>query len=186
MRALVVHESVFGNTRDIARAVADGISIHLPVTVCDVTRAPRTVPADVNLLVVGGPTHVFGMTRPATRRDAATQAGLTDDPGRIGIREWLAHLDPPERLVSAAAFDTRVRHPRLPGSAAHRALARLRRLGFLLLDEPTSFWVAGTPGPLLDGEVQRAYRWGEQVGARMSPPALQTSPPEPATPRRPS
>ncbi|GJF03011.1 MULTISPECIES: flavodoxin [Pseudonocardia] len=182
MRALVVHESVFDNTRDIARAVADGLSIHLPVTVCDVTRVPRTVPADVGVLVVGGPTHVFGMTRPDSRRDAATQAA--DDPDRIGIR--LADLDRPQRVVSAAAFDTRVRHPRLPGSAAHRALARLRRLGFLLLDEPTSFWVAGTPGPLLDGEVHRAYRWGEQVGARMSPPALQTSPPEPATPRRPS
>ena len=60
MRALVVFESMFGDTETIARAVADGLSDAIRVDIVDVATAPR-VDADVDLLVVGGPTHAFGM-----------------------------------------------------------------------------------------------------------------------------
>jgi hypothetical protein len=72
-------------------------------------------------------------------------------------------------VVTAAAFDTRVRRPRLPGSAARRAAARLRRLGFAILRDPITFWVGATPGPLLPDELERAYRWGEQLAAWVVP-----------------
>ncbi len=55
-RALVVFESMFGNTEAIARAVADGLG------------------GGAEVDVVGGPTHAFGMSRPSTRRSAAQQA----------------------------------------------------------------------------------------------------------------
>ena len=74
MRALVVFESMFGNTRQIAGAVADGLSQAVRTDLVEVSRAPAQISGDVELVVVGGPTHAFGMTRPGTRRDAARQA----------------------------------------------------------------------------------------------------------------
>lgn len=166
MQALVLYESMFGNTHDVATAVAQGLSARLAVTVSGIREAPGTVPADVELLVLGGPTHAFGLSRPSTRRDAAQHAHREPEPDEIGLREWLAGLEPSRRVVLAATFDTRVRRRRVPGSAAHRAASRLRRLGFTVLDEPTTFWVEGTPGPLHEGERERACRWGEQLAAR--------------------
>ena len=82
--ALVVYESMFGNTQTIAVAVADGLSVRMTVDLVEVGAAPSAVAADVDLLVVGGPTHAFGMTRPNTRQDAAKQAGRPWSPRASG------------------------------------------------------------------------------------------------------
>lgn len=164
MRGLVVYESMFGNTQMIADAVADGLSRRLRVDAVEVGDAPTRLDGDVALLVVGGPTHAFGMSRPRTRQDAAKQAGGELVSKRIGMREWLAALHTP-RGMAAATFDTRVSKPHLPGSAARAAEKRLRRLGFRIAAPAESFYVEGSVGPLLDGERDRAAHWGEQLGA---------------------
>ncbi|HEU5111379.1 MAG TPA: flavodoxin, partial [Micromonosporaceae bacterium] len=133
MNALVVYESMFGNTRLIAEAVVDGLAAaHLTVTSVEVAAAPSFVPGDVGLLVVGGPTHAFGMSRPGTRRSAADQADQPLVSTGSGVREWLAALPRGRAGLAAAAFDTRINKPRLPGSAARAVRRRLRRLGFTL------------------------------------------------------
>ena len=71
MRALVVYESMFGNTQAIAQAIGDGIEASMHADVVEVGAAPDMVPRDVTLLVVGGPTHAFSMSWPSTRRDVA-------------------------------------------------------------------------------------------------------------------
>ena len=71
--------------------------------------------------------------------------------------------------VGAAAFDTRIDKPRVPGSAARAAEKRLRRLGFRFVAAAESFYVTGTKGPLVPGEVERARLWAEQVAARWAP-----------------
>jgi hypothetical protein len=159
MKALVIYESMFGNTEAVARAVADGLSGRFDVTVADVRSAPPVQGND--LIVVGGPTHAFGMSRPTSRRDAVRQGAASD--ATTGIREWLstvAHL----AGVPAAAFDTRVDKP-LVGSAARKAHRALRRLGCRMVVPAESFFVTGTPGPLTEGEQQRARRWGQFVAA---------------------
>ncbi|WP_214401410.1 flavodoxin [Pseudonocardia lacus] len=171
MDALVVVESVFGNTRRIAEAVAAGLGQRTHVRVVDVAEAVDAEAAAVrsaDLLVVGGPTHAFGMTRASTRRSAAEQAGGGAVPAEVGLREWLAGLPPVEGRRIAAAFDTRADRPRLPGSAAAAALRRLRRLGFERVCGPESFRVSGTKGPLVDGEAERARLWGAALLARVT------------------
>ena len=165
MRALVVYESMFGNTRLIAEAVADGLSSTLDVDVVEVGAAPAVLD-DVDLVVVGGPTHAFGLTRQRTRADARRQAEQT---GRqvvstdVGVREWLEDVQ--STGTAAAAFDTRMSKPRMPGSAARGAAKRLRGRGFRAVAQPETFWVSGTFGPLCEGELGRARRWGEQLAA---------------------
>ena len=157
MKTLVVYESMFGNTEAVARAVADGLATRSSVDVVEVGTAPASVDAD--LLVVGGPTHAFGLSRESTRKSAVEQGAVVSR--GIGIREWLDAL-PPGR-TDVATFDTRVRKPRVPGSAARAAERRLRRLGYHAVAPAETFWVGGTPGPLLEGEAERARRWGEDV-----------------------
>jgi hypothetical protein len=167
-RVLVVYESMFGNTREVAKAVAEGLAETGTVDLVEVGAAPVVLPEDVDLLVVGAPTHAFGLSRPATRKSAADQnTGEVVSTG-IGLREWLDELRPVGSTAAVSAFDTRVKVPLMPGSAARRALGRLRKLGFPMLLRSESFFVEGTPGPLKDGEVDRAKRWGAKLAATFS------------------
>jgi hypothetical protein len=166
LKALVVYESMFGNTKLIAEAIAGGLGRHFEVEFVEVGKRPVLEP-DLELVVVGGPTHAFGMTRPNTRKSAADQTEEELVSPGIGIREWIDNLGAPTATMSAAAFDTRIDKPRVPGSAAAAAHRRLRRLGVHLPIGPESFFVDGTTGPLLAGEYERAHLWGEEIGSRV-------------------
>ena len=175
MRALVVYESSFGNTGLVARAVWQGLFSRVQgVELLEVGSAPETLPSDVELLVVGGPTQAFGMSRPSTRADAQAKGGTPAVGPTTGVREWLHRLDPPERDVHAATFDTRIHSPHVPGSAAVGAWRLLSKGGFDVSAEAESFWVTGITGPLRDGELDRAYAWGVSLsGLLPSSPAPQ-------------
>ncbi|HLS62285.1 MAG TPA: flavodoxin domain-containing protein [Ruania sp.] len=159
MRALVVYESMFGNTAKIAEAVADGLSTGAEVTLLHVADAPADVPPDVDVVVVGGPTHTFTMSREATREEAARRGG-DRTPG--GIREWLQDLPTGGHPQDFAAFDTRVNMPLLPGAASHSATRLARKRGFSVTP-PECFLVYGYHGPLISGEVERAQQWGRHL-----------------------
>ena len=118
MKALVVYESMFGNTELVARAVAEGLSGRMEVETTNVTAGPAVSGAD--LLIVGAPTHAFGLSRPQTRGTAAQQGGSAAAV-EVGVRDWLSRTG---RLdgVLVASFDTRVARPRMPGSAARKAI----------------------------------------------------------------
>jgi hypothetical protein len=176
MNTLVVHESHFGNTRSVAEAVADGIADGIAsearaghegrVEVVDVTDAPDQLAADVDLLVIGAPTHAFSMSRASTRRDARAQGA---DPGHEarGVREWLATLTPTGVLPDIATFDTRVTSVRkLPGSAARAAGRSVVRHHLGSVVDSTSFYVEDSHGPLSDGELDRARAWGRALARR--------------------
>ncbi len=159
--ALVVVESMFGNTRAVADAVAAGLAESVPATVVEVSTAPSRT--GVDLLVVGGPTHALGLSRRATRDDAVRQ-GAVDAGVQVGIREWLQDL-PDQPGTAVATFDTRVRRRGVPGSAARAAMRRLRSRGMRSLHEPQTFWVTTTIGPLAPGELDRARNWGRRLAA---------------------
>jgi len=168
MRILVVFESMFGATEEVAEAVGKGLAGTGPVEVVDVGKAPRDL-TGVDLLVAGGPTHVHGMSRAATRKSAAEQV---DYPTRsaTGIREWLDSLDPVPDGLAAAAFDTRMDKPRVFTGAASLGVAkRLRRRGCRLVLPAESFFVGTAPidaGPE-PGEPERAEAWGAALGAAL-------------------
>ena len=174
-RALVVFESMFGNTEEIARAVAAGLGRHVSTDVVEVGSAPIEPDDDVALLVVGGPTHAFGMSRTDTRHEAvARRDGALPVSSGIGVREWLeaARLRPGLRT---AAFATRTAMRWVPGSAAGAIQRQLRGHGLDLVTPPRSFHVTGIEGPLVAGELDRARAWGDRLGVRLGVPARDAS-----------
>jgi flavodoxin len=72
VRAVIIYESMFGNTHAIADAIGKGIGQGLEpvdnVVVAPVVEAGRERSGDADLLVVGGPTHLHGMSRARTRK----------------------------------------------------------------------------------------------------------------------
>jgi len=170
MRTLIVYESMYGRTHEIAEAIARGAA-----QVGDATTVPvaQVNPQDVqayDLVIVGGPTHAHGMSRESTRRGAVEAAekkdsALTAEPDAAGpgIRDWLDDLARAEG--AAAAFDTRIDKPAIVTGRASKGIAKkLRHLGFTLAADPESFLV-DTDTNLIDGEEARAEQWGKAVAA---------------------
>jgi hypothetical protein len=178
MRALVVYESMYGNTHLVADRIADGLREGFTVSAVPVNQASPELLAEADLIVVGGPTHVRGLSTRLSRkaaRDAAARpdSGLVLEPVATGpgLRDWLHALRPdPHR--AAAAFDTRVDGPAtLTGRASKRIARRLHRLGYRVVTGPESFLV-DKQNRLLAGEDERAVAWGGHLAALTSRAAL--------------
>jgi hypothetical protein len=162
MRALIVFESMFGNTQSIACAIAEGLEEAYDVSIADVSGMPRA--HGVDLLVVGGPTHAFSMSRPSTREDAARKGTVRSGSVAAGLREYF-DCSPVLHGIPAAAFDTKINKPLVPGSAARKAQKELRRLGCRIVLPAENFLVTDTAGPLVEGERERARSWGAALAA---------------------
>src|SRR3954447_1266231 len=166
MKALVVYESMYGNTHVVADRIADGMRTGADVTVVPVGDASVDLLDEADLVVVGGPTHVHGMSSDRFRTaapDAATKSGsvLTMDKSAkgIGLRRWLEQL-PEGSGRAAAAFDTRMTGLALVTGRASRSIAKLlTRHGFDVIADPESFLV-DHDNRLLAEASTRAYDWG--------------------------
>ena len=174
MKTHVVYESMFGNTHQIADAIAQGLGGLGPVTVGPIADTPPDTLAEVDLLVVGGPTHMHGMSNTASRRAAMETAEKSEvvepDPDATieGLRAWFKDL-PKSSGRFGAAFDTRVEGPAIvTGSAAKGITKLLRRHHYDPLGEPASFLVEDSEGPLKAGELDRARQWGATLADLMT------------------
>jgi flavodoxin-like protein len=170
MNALVVYESLYGNTRQIADAIAEGLRDTAHVDVVAVGDASASVVDTADMLVVGGPTHIHGLTsnvsRKGARNDAAKQGLPEPDVAGPPLRGWFDGIQPLQQARAAAAFDTRIGKPKLlTGSAASGIARRLRRRGYHVVAEE-SFIVDDTAGPLQEGELERARSWGRALPSR--------------------
>jgi flavodoxin len=146
MHSVILFDSDYGNTREIAEAIAAELRTAGPVNLARVrTRAATSLPDDMDLLIVGSPTHVRSLSTP--------------------MRGYLEQL-PAKSLagVAAAAFDTRNQGWTLVTGAASSGIARqLHKHGAHLVLRPESFQVVAKEGPLVDGEVDRAHTWARQI-----------------------
>lgn len=161
-QVVLVVESHWGNTAEVAQRIVDGLERAAPgvrVSLTGPGEAPESVEPGT-LLLVGGPTHAFSMTREGTRDDAH-QRGATSTEGP-GIRDWIERSRATDGVV-VRTFDTRVRY--FPGSAARSAAKALHRHGWRTARTGESFFVTGQEGPLADGELARAEEWGADLAA---------------------
>jgi len=169
VEAVVAYESVYGNTRQIAEAVAAGLEPLGEVAVVSVNHGDSSAADDADALIVGGPTHLHGLATSMSRKlaaqageeeaDVSVEAGAEEGPG---LRNWLGQRSGGGR--PAAAFDTRLdRSPTMTGAAARGIAKRLLRRGFEVIADPESFLVEDSEGPLAEGELDRARAWGESL-----------------------
>jgi flavodoxin len=157
MKALVVYDSVFGNTAKVAQAIGGALGGAGEVATKQVAEVRPEDLVGLALLVVGSPTRAFRPT-----------------PAMVA---WLKGL-PAGRLhgVKVAAFDTRIDPEdtksgflrfmvKLFGYAAEPISKRLVKKGATVAMSPQGFFVVGTEGPLKDGELERAAEWGRKIAA---------------------
>jgi hypothetical protein len=167
-KATIVYESIFGSTRQVAHAIAEGIGDNAATRVMSVADAPSSL-LEIDMLIAGAPTHAHGLSRPSTRAEAARWGAdihrhlhLEPDATQTGMREWLtgcSHV--PLRF---AAFDTRADMPELfTGSAAGRIDKALKRLGSQRALPKMSFLVDGE-STLQPGQLHEARDWGRSIG----------------------
>jgi hypothetical protein len=172
MDVAIVYESMFGNTHTVAQAIAAGVADADPsahVAVLPVGEAKADDVARAGLLIVGGPTHLRGMTSGLSRRkglEAQEQAAKgkgaefrhEPEAGGPGVRDWFQALPKAPHGRREAAFDTRA-DVKFAGGAAKGIAKQLRHHGYKLAARPEGFIITGTEGPLAEGESARARKW---------------------------
>lgn len=168
MKSLVVYESMFGNTHTVADRIATGLAAGGEASAVSVEEATAERVAGADLIVVGAPTHVHGLSRAASRKSAPDEARKHDDleldphAEGDGVRDWLRTLDDGDHRA-AAAFDTRFdAAPALTGRASKGIDRRLRKHHFHTIAPPESFLV-DRQNHLVEREADRAREWGEAL-----------------------
>jgi flavodoxin I len=157
MKALIIYDSVFGNTEKVAKAMAAA----LETSTLPVSQVTLDMLRGLDVLIVGSPTRSFRPT-PA-------------------ISKFLKSL-PKDQLagIRAAAFDTRIWLPTIDsaalrflvdkgGYAANTVASAIKKKGGTLDVPPEGFLVTGEEGPLKEGELERAAAWAKQLAGSVLP-----------------
>jgi hypothetical protein len=163
-RALVVFESMFGNTERLAYEVATGLGEYAVVTLREVTTTPSLESGGYDLVVIGAPTHSFGLSTTRSRAEAWRRGGRM---GVIkpGVRDWLASVSMRDMAPTVATFDTRPAAARgLPGSAARAIHRRVRSGNAPVVLPPKHFYVHRERQPIAATELLDARAWGQSLG----------------------
>jgi flavodoxin I len=144
MKVIVVYDSVYGNTEQIAKAIGGAITGDVRVI-----RAGEAGPAElkgIDLLIAGAPTQ-----------------GGRPSPAMQGFLKKAT--EPVVKGMSVATFDTRIsaKWVGIFGYAAGKIAKNLGKKGGNLVLNPEPFFVKGTKGPLKEGELERAAGWAQEV-----------------------
>jgi len=152
MKTLIIYDTMYGNTKQIAKSIGDAITGDVKVL-----RIGEVNPSElgsIDLLIVGSPTQGFRPTR-------LVQTFIDNIPGHT------------LRGIDAAAFDTRIPASevrtglrllmKLGGYAAKRIADALKKKGGNLVVSPEGFLVKGREGPLKEGELERAANWAKAI-----------------------
>jgi flavodoxin len=153
MKALVIYDSIFGNTEQVARAISGTLGTES--TAIRVTNAVNDRLSGLSLLIVGSPKRAFRPTKPISQfLDGLPWGALK------GVR--------------VAAFDTRMPMDKLNspmlgfmvrmfGFVSKPIAEKLVRKGGELTAPPEGFIVEESEGPLRRGELERAATWARHV-----------------------
>lgn len=160
MKAIVVYESLWGNTATIARAIAEGIGPEAKALTT--AEASTEAIANADLIVAGAPLIGFRLPTDSARKSIGRDRKHAQRPPDLSppsLRSWLAAL--PKGNGHGAAFETRMRWS--PGSATGAIAKGLQGAGYRRIAKDQRFIVKGTYGPLQDGELERAKGWGVEL-----------------------
>jgi len=157
MKVLIIYDSFFGNTEQIAQAIGSALGSQEEVEILRVSHVKPEQLTGLNLIIVGSPTRGF--------RPTPAISNLLKSVPKNGLKG-----------VKVAAFDTRFTMDEIESSvfilpilvnifgyAARPISDRLKKKGGELIIPPEGFFVEGTEGPLKEGELERAADWAKQI-----------------------
>jgi flavodoxin len=151
MKVLIVFDSFFGNTEQIAHAISNSFAANYIVEACRVSEFELEHLNGLQLLIVGSPTRGFKFS-------TATKDFFAKIPAN-GLKG-----------IKVAAFDTRI-SPMDANSRVYNLLSKtfgyaaepiakmLVKKGGEMIIPPAGFIVKDTEGPLKEGELERAASW---------------------------
>ena len=146
MKGLIIFDSVYGNTEQIAQAIGNALSSQMEIEVVRVSDVNTVQLTGLKLLIIGSPTHGGSPTE--------------------ATRDFLKHLSEATiQDLNVASFDTRLstRLVKIFGYAAGKIAKNLKKKGGNLIASPEPFFVKGRKGPLKEGELERAARWANDL-----------------------
>ena len=147
MKALVLYDSIYGNTKMIAEAISSGLGKDVKaVSVTDTS--PKTLEG-VDLVVVGSPIIAWKPSEKMGKFLAGLSAGQL-------------------KGLQAATFDTRVKMF-IHGDASKKISQALESAGAKIIVESQVFYVKGRQGPLFEGEVEKAAEWAIAIKNAFTP-----------------
>ncbi len=155
MKVLIVYDSIFGNTEQIALAISNSLGSKENAETCRVSKMKPEQLNGLGLLIVGSPTRAFRPTK-----------AITNFLKKISSNSL--------KSVKIAAFDTRISTAdinsrllnvlvKLFGYAAKPIADKLEKKGGGLVIPPEGFFVKDSEGPLKDGELKRATDWAKLI-----------------------
>lgn len=159
MKALVIYDSFFGNTEQIAQAIGNALGSQEDVGTFRVGDVKPEGLTGLGLLIVGSPTRGFRPTEAIVNFLKSIPAN-----GLKGVK--------------VAAFDTRIATSDIGsplgrfivnkgGYAAKPIADSLKKKGGELIIPPEGFYVKDREGPLKEGEFKRAEDWAKLISAAM-------------------
>jgi flavodoxin len=158
MKSIVIYDSLYGNTEQIAQSINGALGTQGETTILRVGDIKMELLAGLDLLIIGSPTQKFKSTD--------------------GMKDFLSLL-PRNALkgIKVAAFDTRLTQSKIAGTpilphfvkifgyAAESIAKALQKKGGELVIPPEGFYVKDTEGPLVEGELERAAAWALKLFA---------------------
>jgi len=141
VKTLVVYDSLYGNTAQIAEAIGAAVA---ESRVLRISEAKPSELSSFDRVIIGAP----------------TQGGRASD----AMQTFLSGIESLEG-VKVAVFDTRLRARwvKVFGYAAGKIAESAKTLGATLIVEPEGFIVEGKEGPLVEGELERAAAWAKNL-----------------------
>ena len=147
MKAIVIYETKYGNTKQVAEIIAEGMSEveGMEATVNHVKDVDISKISEYGVLVVGSPNHAGGPTG--------------------SVKKLIKQLE--ALTVKAAVFDTYM------GKDFGKAVKKLEKYigkkapGMELVVPGLSIQVQGMKGPVVDGEFTKCTEFGRSVAAKI-------------------
>lgn len=141
MKALIIYDSNYGNTKLVAEEIAKNLGDDIKIT--SVKQIDKSQIKNFDLLLLGSPINGWRPTE-----------------------SFLAFLKDIEQMnlkgIKFATFDTRIKSF-FHGDAKDKMAKALESTGAEMITEPKAFYVAGTEGPLFDGELKNASDWAKKI-----------------------
>lgn len=139
MKTLVIYDSFFGNTKQ----VADAVAAQLGAETIKCNDVNKDILSQFELIIVGSPIRGWRPSENTMKLLNSLSVGALNG-------------------IKATAFDTRVRLF-IHGDAKEAIVKKLNKLGAEIITPAEAFYVTGSEGPLEKNELERAALWAAGI-----------------------